>query len=353
MKYAVADLKNRVKAVPLVLGPEVSTERVLVTGCTGWLGRHVVDELLQRGWSVVAPIRASNQIEAWARVPHWAQCARFEAVAVPHLEHTAGFPLVDAVIHIAADMSLANSLEDAWSSNVKSTQHLFQWARLSGCRRFDFVSTLSVFVASDANSGVLYEDQDLDSAGHLYGGYAASKWCAEKWLNLNRFGMNVGIHRLGLLSYSQRLGWAPTDGVAAWGRAWKQWGKPEWIAPCEQDLVDWTPTEYAARGIVESLERNSLGVHHWANTTPTPAEEWCGVFENLYGQNVGQWPRDELGKRAARALGRWARPNHHSKLWWHDIFQSDRHTYDQERAQKIGGRVQWNSTELYQAAQHL
>lgn len=349
MKYSVADLGTRIAPSFVSLGAQNSTHCVLVTGATGWLGQHVVDELLERGWNVVAPIRASNPQHMWERVARWKNQSNFTPIAIESLMQTHLFPKVDGVIHIAADMSLVNTLEQAWDSNVKTTQHLFEWARANGCPRFDFISTLSVFVSSDVARGRLYEDQDLFSAEHVYGGYAASKWCAEMWLQRNTLGMNLAVHRLGLLSYSSTLGWADKDGIAAWGRAWKLWGKPHWMRRTDTDLVDWTPTEYAAQGIVEAFETNSEGVHHWANTTPTPAYIWHDLFENEYGTQQGEWLKNDLGKRAVRAVGRWSQPFIHQKLWWHDVFQSDRHTYDQSRSQTVGGCVQWDTDEFKRA----
>lgn len=353
MKYSVGDLQARIETLPMAISRRHSTNTVLVTGATGWLGRHVVDELLARGWNVVAPVRALNDIQMWERVAHWSKDANFQPIAVHSLLQSHLYPNVDGVIHIAADMSLANTLEQAWDSNVANTQHLFQWARLNGARRFDFISTLSVFVSSDAAAGRLYEDQDLHSSEHVYGGYAASKWCAEAWLNANRFGMELGIHRLGLLSHSHRLGWAPTDGISAWAQAWRTWGKPSWMQSNPHDLVDWTPTEYATHGIVEAFECNSVGAHHWANTRATPSSVWHDLFEQQFGDRPGEWPRKGLGKHAHRALGRWSQPNIHHNLWWHDVFQSDRHTYDQSRSQNIGGRVQWTVEELRKAIEDL
>lgn len=349
MKYSVNDLRARITSFPVAISSENITNTVLVTGATGWLGQHVVDELLYRGWNVVAPIRAHSVQQMWERVPQWKGVQNFIPIAIENLMQSHLYPKVDGVIHIAADMSLANTLDKAWDSNVRTTQHLFQWARMNGCRRFDFISTLSVFVSSDAAAGRLYEDQDLLSANNLYGGYAASKWCAEMWLKNNAFGMNLAIHRLGLLSYSVVHGWAPKDGIAAWAHAWKLWGKPDWMRRTSEDLVDWTPTEYAARGIVEAFETNSKGVYHWANTSATPAYIWHDLLEQQYGSQSGEWLKDDVGKRALRALGRWSQPSVHKKLWWHDVFQSDRHTYDQSRSQNIGGRVQWNCEELKRA----
>lgn len=353
MKYSVDEMRARIKTTPIATSPHNRTRSVLVTGATGWLGRHVVDELLQRGWMVVAPVRAQGEQDMWQRVAHWSHIPNFKPIAVENLMQSCLYPNVDGVIHIAADMSLANTLEQAWESNVHNTQHLFEWARAHGCRRFDFISTLSVFVSSDAAAGRLYEDQDLDSSVNVYGGYAASKWCAESWLNANNFGMDLAIHRLGLLSHSTRLGWAPNDGVAAWAQAWGKWGRPHWMRSTDHDLVDWTPTLYAAQGIVESFEQNSTGVHHWANTTATPSGVWSDLLEQRYGCKNGEWPRLGLGKRAHRALGRWSQPTVHQKFWWHDIFQSDRHQYDQSRSQTIGGRVQWTTEQLRQALQDL
>lgn len=353
MKYTVTELRAKTSSLPAVrtatAGGRVKT--VLVSGGNGWLGRHVVDSCLQTELEVVVPVRATDETQAWTRVPKEWATKNVVIVPISSLREVQRFPRVDSVVHCATDMSLAKTLPQLWESNVESTHALFSWAQRNNSR-FDLVSTLSVFVASDAQ-GVVYEEQDLHSAQCLYGGYAASKWCAEAFLQPYLSVCEAAIHRLGLLSYSTQRGWAPMDGVCAWGQAWQKWGRPDWLAPNSTDSVDWTPTTHASQGIVQALNGGHTGVFHWANSQPTPAVVWADIFQSLHGNTRGQWPRNELGKRATRALGRWSDPQRHAKWWWHDVFQSTGHSYDTRRSQQVRSGVHWTVEELTHAAKRI
>lgn len=355
MKYPVQHIVKRLHPIDCSINAQWSVPNsVLLTGANGWLGRHLHEELLQRGWSVVAPIRAANKDDAHQKLlPHLANHPNTLIVPIENLLDVSSFPLVDAIVHCAADMSLAKTLDELWDVNVLTTQTLFSWAKHNGIKRFDFVSSLSVFVSSDAPNGELFEEQDLLTSTHVYGGYAASKWAAEYWLKQHHYGMEIGVHRLGLLSYSEVYGWAPNDGILAWGQSWKMWGKPQWLQTDDNCKVDWTPTTYAAQGIVEAMETNSTGVFHWANSQAVPSTVWNDIFEQLYGTTTGNWKRQGVGKRAIRALNRWSSPHIHQQFWWHDLFQSSRHTFNQKHANNLVTPVKWTEQELMKAARSI
>ena len=63
------------------------------------------------------------------------------------------------------------------------------------------ISTLSVFVATDRHEGVAREDDDLSQTQWIYGGYAQSKWAAERALRLSAPAtLPLRHHRLGLVT---------------------------------------------------------------------------------------------------------------------------------------------------------
>lgn len=321
-----------------------------LTGATGWWGRHAARALLraEAGHALVVPVRAPDAATGLARVQAaWAptpalreEAARsgwWDRTRVVALADLASTPLpqergLHGIIHAAADLSLANGLEGAWGANVTATQQAWRWALASGARRFDHLSTLSVWVAGNTPAGWVHETDNLRRAERLWGGYAASKWAAEAWLSHQAVSAAtppcLSVHRLGLLSHSASEGWAPGDGLAASARAWARWGRPEWAVPMPGDAVDWSPVDRVVAGVLGRAQAGEHGPFHLAARTPIPAADWLAALARRWGDAPGEWPiLNPAAKAAHRAFGRWSAPGLAPTRWWHDVFQSDRHRY--------------------------
>jgi GDP-4-dehydro-6-deoxy-D-mannose reductase len=102
--------------------------RVLVTGADGFVGRHLVPRLVERGHQVVAGCRPAEELGGALR-EQWG-----DAVQVVSLELTDGDglraavePAPDAVVHLAAVASVRQAREDpsqAWVVNAVGTARL-------------------------------------------------------------------------------------------------------------------------------------------------------------------------------------------------------------------------------------
>lgn len=335
-----------------------------LTGATGWWGRHAgraglrADPLME--W--VVPVRARSPEEARARVQAaWAPTRKLQQEAHagrwwarthvrPIQDLASGAPLapeaLQGVIHAAASVSLAATLDEAWNHNVVGTQRAWNWAHASGAARFDHVSSLSVWASGRTPPGAVHEDDALERAVALCGGYAASKWAAEAWLAVAAQESRspvLAIHRLGLVGYSEEEGWAPCDPLAATVLAWHRWGRPAWIRPLESEAVDWSPVARTVEGVLAAIRLGSAGPFHWAAEFPLPAAAWVRLLERWCGGASGVWPRTPEGRPAHRAFGRWSCPNAWRRLWWCDAFQSDRHRFGAARAAALIPR--WTANE--------
>lgn len=353
-------------SMPLPLRPNVG-----LTGSTGWFGRHMARLLLSRDPDLylMVPVRAESADAGLARIRKiW--CPTPELALRASREHwwerTQVIPIgdmgapwdacglnvptsLDAVIHSAADMSLALSLDGAWSANVQATQHAYRWAVQSGAKRFDQISTLSVFIAGSTPHGKICEDDPLERSGDLHGGYAASKWAAEAWLSTQK-GLTLGVHRLGLLSYSNTDGWAPGDGLYAVALAWKKWGCPDFIDPRIAEQVDWSPVDQVAEGVHRALVSGEAGPLHWASRLAVPSTAWVRVWKHAFGASPGSWPpHDPLAKAARRALGRWSDPERAQRLWWHDVFQAEGYEFDARHSNGIYPQWSWTQSAIEDA----
>lgn len=130
--------------------------KVLVTGATGFVGRHVVPQLLQRGHSVIAVARDETR----ARSLPWFDEVRFVAIDIyrPSGNLLALFDRPDAVIHLAwpglpnytslfhfeenlpADYRFLKSLVDAGIGHLMVTGTCFEYGMQSGCLGEDTVT---------------------------------------------------------------------------------------------------------------------------------------------------------------------------------------------------------------------
>jgi len=132
--------------------------RVLVTGAAGFIGRWVVGELLARGHEVL-PIDSlvAGDVENLAEFAGDPNLRPFEQGdvrdAAACLRWTAS---VDAVAHLAASISVQDSIDDpetTFENDVVGTFRLLEGARAAGAR-FLFMSTCMVYDRATTPEGI-------------------------------------------------------------------------------------------------------------------------------------------------------------------------------------------------------
>ena len=145
-------------------------ECVLVTGAAGSVGRLVVKELLDAGYSVRATDLVGRTVEDVSE--------RLEVV-YGDLRDVSALPKmvkgVQRVVHLAASLDM----EQPWNAlrlvNVEATQQLFEAAQHSGVSTFVFLSSASVYSSQRRR---LKETDPLDPLDPV----AKSKFMAERGL---------------------------------------------------------------------------------------------------------------------------------------------------------------------------
>ncbi|KAK7692305.1 hypothetical protein QCA50_003930 [Cerrena zonata] len=122
----------------------MSSKFVLVTGGTGFMGGHIVHQLLAGGQRVRAIVRSGkgDQLkETYAQYGDKLDTAVVDDFVSGDFTHT--FKDVDAVIHAAAPMPThIKSAEDALKTAIDGTLNIFKQAEKAGIRNFAYTSSV-------------------------------------------------------------------------------------------------------------------------------------------------------------------------------------------------------------------
>ena len=278
----------------------MSSERILLTGATGFLGGTVAAQLLREPrWSrVLVLVRAASPEEARQRVVK--SLGRFESDpallgkisaeqiicggldTMPAAGDDPRLADVTHVINCAAITSFGqNPL--TWPTNV---DHTLAFARKVAAfprlQRFIHVGTAMI---CGANPPRVVQEDAYPAAGvkHLVG-YTGSKAAAETALRLELAGLPVIFARPSIIIGHTRLGCKPSGSIF-WGfRMADALG----VVTCDLDArVDVVPVDYVAQALLRLLDAPRL-----AETTYhiSAGPEWSSSFR-------------EIGRAFARARG--------------------------------------------------
>ncbi|MBR0973394.1 MULTISPECIES: NAD-dependent epimerase/dehydratase family protein [Bradyrhizobium] len=159
---------------------------VLVTGASGFVGRHVAPALAREGWSVRRAVRIPEGVGDEVVV---------ETIG-PETDWQAALEGVDAVVHLAARVHHKHeehAVQLYRNVNIAGTLHLARGAAAAGVRQFIFVSTVLVHGRSNEGRAPFSEDDILTPRG-LYG---MSKAAAEAGLKTlaRDTDMNISVIR--------------------------------------------------------------------------------------------------------------------------------------------------------------
>lgn len=141
--------------------------RVLVTGASGFLGRAVA----------AAIVAAGHEVSCFQRRPSGVAGARDLLGSVTEAQDLRHAVVgMDAVVHLAAKVSLAGDPAEFEAVNVEGTRSLLAAAADAGVSRFVFVSSPSV---AHAGASIIGSDAGLADPVSARGDYARTKASAE------------------------------------------------------------------------------------------------------------------------------------------------------------------------------
>jgi 2-alkyl-3-oxoalkanoate reductase len=168
--------------------------RTLITGASGFVGGHIADAVLRRGWPLHFLARSGSDLSRYEKEPG-VTIFRGE-MTDPSLVRQA-LPEVEAVIHCAAKVGDWGPTEDYRRANVEPLRALLEACKGQALARFVHISSLGVYAAKHHYGS----DETVPPPDRHVDGYTQSKVEAEKLaLQYYRdFGVPVVILRPGLV----------------------------------------------------------------------------------------------------------------------------------------------------------
>jgi nonribosomal peptide synthetase DhbF len=294
------DLAARIAAAPPATpsAARQAPSAILVTGATGFLGSRLVLELGRRsGATILCLVRGRDAGHAWQRLR--AACdahapggldalgRRVRAIAGDLTAPALGLDArayealaseIDAVYHCAAQVHMLAPFAALAPHNLGGTAAILRLC-LHGTRKpLHYASTLSVFVSTDRARGRAEEADDLSATRTVFGGYAQSKWAAERLVQRVAAHLPAAVYRFGLITGDPDRGALPahdaltllTRGLAAMGAVPAAW--------LDALAVDVTPVGFAAAAMAAigmgAAGSAHGGTYHIAGRAPVPLRAW-------------------------------------------------------------------------------
>jgi thioester reductase-like protein len=237
---------------------------VLLTGATGFVGREILDRMVERR-HVYALVRAENDELAAERLPGH---PRLTAVAGDIERHGCGLEAatvdrlaseVTTVVHCAASVSFDLPLDESRRVNVDGTRHVVDLARrCRGLERLTYIST--AYVAGEPRR--LFRESQLDVGQRFRNPYERSKFEAELALRSEGADLPLQILRPSIVVGDSTTGRTSSFNVL-YGplKAFARGGIR--AIPARRDSpVDIVPVDYVADRVHELATHGPNGTFH-------------------------------------------------------------------------------------------
>ncbi|WP_414575222.1 thioester reductase domain-containing protein [Anabaena sp. CCY 9402-a] len=269
---------------------------LLLTGATGFIGAFLLRELLNKTTaSVYCLIKAENFETATQRIIKTLQDYQIwdssyleriipivgdlaqPKLGLSELEFENLANQIDVIYHNGARVNHTEPYNRLKPANVLGTQEILRLASQSKLKPVHLISSISIFAANNNSNLQVTEDDNLDNYGIPIGGYAQSKWAAEKLAitAINR-GIPVNIYRLGAVSGDSKTGaFNQDDFLYKLLLGYIQLGSiPDTAMPLEI-----LPVDYVCSAIIELSKISShYQIFHIIQPKPVSSEI---VFEQL------------------------------------------------------------------------
>ncbi|MBV6449477.1 MAG: D-alanine--poly(phosphoribitol) ligase subunit 1 [Anaerolineales bacterium] len=292
---AEAQLDADITAGDLVY-EHVEPKKILLTGATGFVGAFLLKDLLtMTSAEIYCLLRADDAEQGLQRLNRNLNSYQLWDESLAHrikpVLGDLGSPRLglndetfdelanqmDTIIHNGAMVNFVYPYAAHKAANVLGTQEILRLASRAKLKPVHHVSTLSILYSRGVNDGRVYrEDSNLDEVGAPFGGYAQSKWVAEKLImQAIERGIPCAIYRPGLVSgHSVTGAWNTDNLISSMTRACVLLGS----VPSLDVMVNIVPVDFVSAAIVQLSkdEKNFGGVYHLDNPEPLHFKHLAG-----------------------------------------------------------------------------
>ncbi|MFC4854160.1 non-ribosomal peptide synthetase [Actinophytocola glycyrrhizae] len=297
---------------------EGPVKRVLLTGATGFLGAHLLAELLGRTEAdVYCLVRAESPAVARARLLANLRRAR---LTVPDADLDRIVPVVgdmaeprlglsipdyrmlcdtmDAIYHNGVVMNFVLTYQWLMPPHVESTIEILRLAIRGRTKPLHLMSTLGVFLGRNYDRQLVTEDdRALDPSG-LDTGYHTTKWVADTMgVNARDRGLPISIYRIAAIVGDVATGTAKTDSYLSRQVATCA---HQGSVPVSHDVIDMLPVDRIAAAIVGISQRHTGRDFHFYRADGYTYPD-LGVTLNEMGYPVETLPYEEWRQRMLAA----------------------------------------------------
>jgi len=160
---------------------------ILVTGASGFLGSHVVHQLLESGYRVRGIVRPSKVVAVQQGYAHYGD--KFQAAGIDDLisgDFTTALQGVGGVIHVAAPLPGRMSALDALEASIQGSLNVIQQAEQAGVKHFTYVSSIAAVrdpsrsALTDQTWNPVTKEAALNQNADEWVVYAAEKTLSER-----------------------------------------------------------------------------------------------------------------------------------------------------------------------------
>lgn len=274
---------------------------IFLTGVTGFLGSHLLYELLQHTQAdIYCLIRATDIEQARQKLQNqlqlyklWSGVDRKRIIPVvgdlgknylglSTSEFQKLASQIDVIYHCGAWINVIYPYSVLKPANVLGTQEIIRLASEIKVKPLHYISTTSVLSAATPNeAGLILESDLLEQYQGLENGYVQSKWVAEKLVMQARdLGLPVAIYRASRITGNTQTGISNTDDLFC--RLVKGCLETR-IFPDVQMEDNLTPVDYVSKIIVNlSGQKESLGkAFHLVNPESTTIRDLFHLMHSL------------------------------------------------------------------------
>ena len=148
-------------------------KKVLVTGATGFLGKYVVEELVEHGYQV----RAFGRNSKVGRSLENTSVSFFQGDLTNADDVTEACKEMDLVVHAGALSTVWGPWEDFYQANVLGTKYVLEACRQTDIQRLVYVSSPSIYAAPKDQLAI--KESDAPEENNL-NNYIRSKLASER-----------------------------------------------------------------------------------------------------------------------------------------------------------------------------